>query len=191
MKIIVFEGVDGSGKTYIISKVRKQLVESNYKVLVYEDAGFSDLGVTLRPLLLENKLDEKTKFDLFCAIRRENLYILNRIKDNYDYVLIDRYLHSTLVYNNVFNDIGKTYYEMSRRIELIKPDHSFVIEPSNIEDVKERLLARGEEFDYIAIMNIIADYRKVTAFVKSLGYSCDILKNSNDDTITQQILKSI
>ncbi|WP_339332526.1 adenylyl-sulfate kinase, partial [Paulownia witches'-broom phytoplasma] len=54
-KLIVFEGLDGSGKTTLINKLKKSLINKGQKVKVYQGLGSSSIGNEIRNLFLYQK----------------------------------------------------------------------------------------------------------------------------------------
>ncbi|MBY7704682.1 hypothetical protein JIY74_31315 [Vibrio harveyi] len=52
---ITFEGIDGSGKTTAILKVKQELEKRGYKVLVTREPGGERIAEQLRQIILDNK----------------------------------------------------------------------------------------------------------------------------------------
>lgn len=99
-KIIVFEGMDGAGKTYLLNEVRKKLTQKNRTVLPLSNPyGQSKKSWTgrLHASIIQEKIDPINQALLYAAIVMENQKIYRNKR--YDYVLIDRYIHSTFAYN--------------------------------------------------------------------------------------------
>lgn len=119
-RLIVFEGLDGVGKTTIINQIKKRLVEQGYNVLVIANPyGLKKNSWTtkLHRMILQEKLKPLNQALLYLAIINENQYLYCNKK--YDFVLIDRYLQSTLAYN-VF------YPALNPRPSQYKIDHLVV-----------------------------------------------------------------
>ena len=99
--IIVFEGVEGSGKSYHISNVSKYLTNKNIDHIRLREPGGSLNSEKIRRLILNNKsnFNNNTDLLLYLAARSENLFLL---KKNYNkkIILIDRFIDSTVAYQH-------------------------------------------------------------------------------------------
>ena len=81
--LIIFEGIDGSGKTTQINYVINYLKKKNKKFIKLREPGGSKNSEVLRNLILKkkNKFDKYTDLLLYIAARNEN--IKNIISKNY------------------------------------------------------------------------------------------------------------
>jgi dTMP kinase len=100
-KLIVFEGVEGSGKTSQIKLCSSWLESLNISVVVTREPGGTDLGVALRRLLLEagNSIADKTELLLYAADRSQHVH--HHLMPNLArgaIILCDRYTDSTIAY---------------------------------------------------------------------------------------------
>ncbi|MGL9687836.1 MAG: dTMP kinase, partial [Candidatus Phytoplasma sp. TWB_XP] len=67
-KLIVFEGLDGSGKTTLINKLKNFLINKGNKVKIFQGLGSSSIGKEIRKLFLhQRKTSSKTKYFLSFA----------------------------------------------------------------------------------------------------------------------------
>ena len=99
--IIVFEGIEGSGKSLHLSLVANYLKQKKIKFIKIREPGGSLNSEKIRKLILSNKsnFNEITDLLLFLASRSENI---NLIKKNYNkkIILIDRFTDSTIAYQH-------------------------------------------------------------------------------------------
>jgi dTMP kinase len=100
-KFIVFEGVEGCGKTTQIQLTSEWLLSLDIPVIVTREPGGTDLGKHLRSLLLEasNKIDPRTELLLYAADRAQ--HVEQKLKPNLavgKYILCDRFIYSTIAY---------------------------------------------------------------------------------------------
>ncbi|MDF5718339.1 MAG: dTMP kinase [Rhizonema sp. NSF051] len=100
-KLIVFEGVEGSGKTTQIKLCSSWLQSLDISVVVTREPGGTDLGLELRRLLLEagNSIADKTELLLYAADRSQHVHhnlMPNLAKGAI--ILCDRYTDSTIAY---------------------------------------------------------------------------------------------
>jgi dTMP kinase len=100
--IIIFEGIEGSGKTLHINNVASYLKKKGRKFVKIREPGGNHNSEKIRKLILNNKsnFNKVTDLLLYLAARNEN--IVNIIKKNYGkkIILIDRFTDSTLAYQH-------------------------------------------------------------------------------------------
>ena len=100
--IIVFEGIEASGKSTSLKKVIKYLKTNQINYLSFREPGGTNLSEKLRSLMLNKKsaLSNKTDLFLLMASRSENIDKI--LKENYKkkVILIDRFIDSTLAYQH-------------------------------------------------------------------------------------------
>jgi len=149
-KFIVFEGIDGCGKTTQINEIFKWLPTSNlisndYSIVKTREPGGSLLGSKLRDLILSNNKDNVptnlTELLLYAADRTEHVTktIAPALK-NGDWVLSDRFSGSTLAYQGYGRNIDK---KIIKQLEIIacqgqKPDITFFLDISIEESFARR-----------------------------------------------------
>ena len=99
--IIVFEGIEGSGKSHHIKVVSKFLDKNKIKYIKIREPGGSLSSEKMRKLILNKKSNFNVKTDLllYLAARSENI---NLIKKTYKkkIILIDRFTDSTIAYQH-------------------------------------------------------------------------------------------
>ena len=104
-KVISFEGVDGSGKTTIIQQVAENLKEKGLSVIVLQEPGTTEAGLKIRQLLKSGvEMSPVTELLLFMASRADMVHrIVEDYQKNYDIILLDRFVDSTVVYQGYGN----------------------------------------------------------------------------------------
>ena len=99
--IIVFEGVEGSGKSYHLNHVCKYLKKKKISFIKLREPGGNTNSEKIRKLILDKKLkfNKNTDLLLYLASRSENISLL---KKNYKkkIILIDRFVDSTIAYQH-------------------------------------------------------------------------------------------
>ena len=106
--IIVFEGIEGSGKSLHIQNVAKYLKKRKIKFIKIREPGGTKTSEKIRNLILKkkNKFNKKTDLLLYLAARSENIEnIINKNKNKI--ILIDRFIDSTLAYQHYGMKINK------------------------------------------------------------------------------------
>ncbi|MEK9690782.1 MAG: dTMP kinase [Pelagibacteraceae bacterium] len=99
--IIVFEGIEGSGKTFHLDNVSNYLKRKKIPFLKIREPGGSKNSEIIRKLILNNKssFNKNTDLLLYLSARSENIEL---IKKNYKkkIILIDRFTDSTVAYQH-------------------------------------------------------------------------------------------
>ena len=81
--IIVFEGIEGSGKTTLINHLSKYFKKKNKKFIKFREPGGSKNSEKIRKFILNNKSNLNNKTDLL-------LYLASR-SENYEKIIIKNY----------------------------------------------------------------------------------------------------
>jgi len=128
--IIVFEGIEGSGKSYHIENVAKYLKKKKIDFEKLREPGGSENSEKIRKLILDNKsnFNKKTDLLLYLASRSENVEKI--IKKNYKkkIILIDRFVDTTIAYQHHAMGINKNLIDIMNNFLLnkIKVDFTFI-----------------------------------------------------------------
>jgi dTMP kinase len=99
--VIVFEGIEGSGKSYHVSNVSKYLKKKNIDHIKIREPGGSLNAEKIRKLILNDKSNFKKETDLllYLASRSENISLLKKYFRK-KVILIDRFVDSTVAYQH-------------------------------------------------------------------------------------------
>ena len=118
--IIVFEGIEASGKTTSIKQLSKYLAKNKIKFVKIREPGGSKYSEVIRKLILnkKSKLNTKTDMLLILASRSENFEKVIKKYKNKKVILIDRFTDSTIAYQ---------HYGMGINLNLIKKLNKFII----------------------------------------------------------------
>tara|TARA_B000000441_G_C21343261_1_gene123851 strand:+ start:126 stop:473 length:348 start_codon:yes stop_codon:yes gene_type:complete len=107
--IIVFEGIEGSGKSFHIKKIQEHLKINKIKFIKLREPGGSINSERIRKLILHKKsnFNKLTDLLLYMASRNENFHSI--IKKNYKkkVILIDRFIDSTIAYQHFGMGLNK------------------------------------------------------------------------------------
>jgi dTMP kinase len=111
MKFIVFEGLDGAGKSTLISKVQDFLVSrGQVSSIVIRDPGTSSVGEKIRTLLLDpqEKPCPRTEVLLYEAARAQLVdEIIRPTLAKKTWVLSDRFYSSTVAFQAFARNLGR------------------------------------------------------------------------------------
>ncbi len=128
--IIVFEGIECSGKTVHINNVANYLKKKGIKFIKIREPGGNKNSEKIRKLILNNKsnFNKVTDLLLYLAARNEN--IENTIKQNIGkkIILIDRFIDSTVAYQHFGMNIDIKFINMVNQflIKKIKVNFTFL-----------------------------------------------------------------
>ena len=117
--IIVFEGIECSGKSYHINQVAKYLDNKKINYFKFREPGGSINSEKIRKLILDDKcsFNKNTDLLLYLAARSENI---NELKKhiNKKIILIDRFIDSTVAYQ---------HYGMNVDLKIINQINQFLL----------------------------------------------------------------
>ena len=143
--IIVFEGIEGTGKTLHIKNVQNYLKINNIKFIKFREPGGSASSEKIRKFILSNKSNYQNLTDLFMylASRNENFHYI--ISKNYKkrVIIIDRFIDSTIAYQHYGMGINKRLIINLNKLILknIKPNFTF-INTVSMKNLKSRINKR-------------------------------------------------
>ena len=145
--IIVFEGIEGSGKTYHLNVLANYLKKKKIKFIKIREPGGSINSEKIRKLLLKkgNNFNKLTDLFLYMAARNEN-YINILLKNiNKKIILIDRFTDSTIAYQHYGMGVNLKLIKTLNILILKKINISFTfLNLVNIKNLKLRLKRRGK-----------------------------------------------
>ena len=123
--IIVFEGIEGTGKSHHIKNVAKHLKKNNEKFIQIREPGGSKNSEIIRKLILNNKstFNRYTDLLLYLSARSENIELIRK-NIGKTIILIDRFSDSTIAYQ---------HYGMGIDLKFIKNINDFLLKDINID----------------------------------------------------------
>ncbi len=149
--IIVFEGIEGSGKSFHINNVKNYLKKKKIKYIKLREPGGSKNSEKIRNLILNKKSNYNRLTDLllYMAARNENYVCI--IKKNYKkkVILIDRFVDSTIAYQHFGMGINKKFINYINNFILknVSPDFTF-LNIVNMKNLKIRVNKRSKKNRY-------------------------------------------
>ena len=197
---VVFEGIEGSGKSYQSLKLYKSIKKKNISVILTREPGGTPSAEKIRKVILDDYFhpDSKEKFDkytdtlLYLASRNE--HIVNKIKpaiSERKIIICDRFTDSTLAYQVYGKEVNKNLVDSVHKYILgsVKPDLTFVLK-ANISTALYRLKKRKKKNRYDKFSKNF--YIKVqNAFIKIAKNNkkrCVIVDTSKDTTDAEKII---
>ena len=198
--VIVFEGVEGSGKSHHINIVSKYLKKRDIPFFRIREPGGSINSEKIRKLILNknSNFNRNTDLLLYLASRSENMILLKKFY-NKKIILIDRFIDSTIAYQ---------HYGLGVELALIKSINKSILSNFKIsftflnlvnqKNMLKRLKARNhlnryDSFDknfYNKVQNgFIKLSKKNTTKYQIIDSNLDIKVNEN--LIINKIMKLI
>ena len=157
--IIVFEGIEGTGKSHHIKKVANYLKKKKITFIQIREPGGCINSEKIRKLILNNNsnFNKETDLLLYLSARSENIEMIKKNK-NKKIILIDRFSDSTIAYQ---------HYGMGINLKFIKDINNYLLKNINIdftflntvnkENMKNRLMKRKNLNRYDKSDNIFYD----------------------------------
>ena len=149
--LIVFEGVETSGKSTNLKKAIKYLKKNKIKHITFREPGGTKFSEKLRSLMLNKKSKLNTKTDLFLlmASRSENIDKILKKNLKKKVILIDRFIDSTLAYQHYGMGLDKELIFKMNNFLLgnLKPNFTF-LSVVNKKNMLKRLKSRKNNNKY-------------------------------------------
>jgi dTMP kinase len=140
---IVFEGVEGCGKSYQSQKLKNNLKKKGIIPVLTREPGGTKSAELIRTMILEDyfnkgkdeKFDKYTDTLLYLAARNE--HIKNKIKPalkKKKIVICDRFVDSTFAYQVYGKKVKKNFIDQIHKTILqgVKPNITFILKVSSI-----------------------------------------------------------
>jgi dTMP kinase len=149
---ITFEGIDGSGKTTQIRKLRQMLEAANIPFEVIREPGGTMIGEKIRSILLDKEhtnMSPEAELLLYEAARAQIVSerILPALASGRT-VICDRFYDSTVAYQGYARGLSLEAVDLVNRIATggLEPDLTFLMDMS-VQEAASRLEGRKNDSD--------------------------------------------
>ena len=198
--IIVFEGIEGSGKSHHISKVSRYLAKKKISYIKIREPGGSLNSEKIRRLILNKKSNFNVQTDLllYLAARSENINLIKKFYRK-KIILIDRFTDSTIAYQHYGMGVNLKIINLINKFLLkdIKVNFTFlnIVDKKNLflRLKKRRSLNRYDQFNMNFYNKVQKGFLKLAKsnkrFYKIIDSNIDI--KINEDLIINQLKKLI
>ena len=136
--VIVFEGIEGSGKSYHINCASKYLKKLNIDHIKLREPGGNKNSEKIRKLILDKKssFNKNTDLLLYLAARSENIQNLQKHYQK-KIILLDRFVDSTIAYQHYGLGVNRLFIDNINNALLknFRVDFTFL----NIVSIKNML----------------------------------------------------
>lgn len=195
-KLIIFEAIDGAGKTTQLELAYQELKAQGYEVVKTREPGGTVVGEKIRDVLLSDiEMNPITRAYLYASSRAEhNIQIDKWIKEG-KIVLCDRHMLSSLIYNK---DPEKKYsvYLINSYANNILLDHNidmnYILLDIDKENFFKRIKSR-EEINHLDLETIeFFEKRRKMYLTTGKYFSAKIIdSNGTIDETHNKIMKEI
>ena len=197
---ITFEGIEGSGKSYQILKLYKNLKKMNIPAILTREPGGTKSAEKIREIILKDyfhndfkeKFNEYTDTLLYLAARNE--HIIKKIKPaiyKKKIILCDRFVDSTTAYQVYGKGVDKNLVDYVHKHILgdIKPELTFVLKVK-ISKALQRLNRRRvkNRYDKFSKNFYIKAQNSFIKIAKKNKKRYFIIDNSKDSTNIEKII---
>jgi len=153
---IVFEGIEGTGKSYQINKLYNNLKKKKFNVIKTREPGGSATAEKIRNLIFSrksDKFDKLTDFYLMNAARNEHVKkTLLPAKKQKKIIISDRFTDSTYAYQVIGSKIDKKINSINQKYILkdFKPNLTIILK-ANFNTIYSRIKNRknNNKFDIL------------------------------------------
>ncbi len=194
-KFIVFEGIDGAGKTTQLKKLEQYLQQQNIAFYLTKEPTDGPIGSLIRNVLNKRiQLDERTMAALFLADRLD--HIQNPVNGMLQaqhagkLVITDRYYLSSYAYHSAYVPMEWVISANSECAKLMRPDVIFFLDISP-EASLERIRRTRSFLDLYEtkerLTQVRINYYKAIDAVKSTENVIILDGTQSEDNLFQQI----
>ena len=191
---IVFEGIEGSGKSSHSLSLVKKLKSLKISSVYLREPGGSKEAECIRNFLLKNenkKFNSLTDTLLYLAARNEN--VLKKIKPFYKkkIIICDRFVDSTLAYQHYGLGVKKHFINFVNKeiMGSIKPDYTFLmylnVNKSILRISNRKIINRYDKFKKSFYKKVQNGFLKISSKNKSKYM---IINSSNKFETNQTII---
>tara|TARA_B100000945_G_scaffold27718_2_gene19344 strand:+ start:20588 stop:21229 length:642 start_codon:yes stop_codon:yes gene_type:complete len=148
---VVFEGLDGSGKSTQVKILLDKLISDNYQVLPLREPGSTEIGEKILNILdSKQELTPIMEFLLFSISR--SAVVNEKIKpalETNKIVLCDRYFYSSIAYQGAGRNLDKEYIDFTNQLIIDKtiPDIVFYLDLTWEEKINRKGIDKSDRFE--------------------------------------------
>ncbi|NAZ13430.1 MAG: dTMP kinase [Desulfurococcales archaeon] len=158
-KLIVFEGIDGAGKTTVSRKIVEILSSKGFKTFYTREPSDSPFAQLLNDL--KTKIDTGPIIDALAMSLDRAFHMMNevepRLAEGY-VVVMDRYYHSTIAYQGAMGADIKWIRDINRVFR--RPDIAFYLDVS-VETAMRRIRDKKSRWPFYEFKDFLSKVRDI------------------------------
>lgn len=138
--LIVFEGIDGVGKTTLSKLLTDELIKRGIRTIRYEDIEEKEGGFNLVKLFVKKQAPVNSSLFFYIASAIHKSQQIEKLLNN-SWVVCDRYIYSTLAYHKI-RKADLSLISNIKNLPIRIPDFSFLVkikERVRLQRIKSRL----------------------------------------------------
>ncbi len=155
---IVFDGVDGAGKSTQLDMFVQWLRDQGHDVVTCKDPGSTELGEQIRKILLDKHdvpISMRAEMMLFTTARTQLIeQVVRPALEKRQIVVLDRYIFSTVVYQGYAGNLdpGELWTINLLATGSLLPDITFILDipidvaMERLGNTLDRVESRGKEY---------------------------------------------
>ncbi|WP_295153884.1 dTMP kinase [uncultured Brachyspira sp.] len=188
-KLIVLEGIDGSGKSSIGIMLTDTLNNMGVKSIYTFEPTHAYYGSKLRESMFSKDLKPEEELSLFIADRKDHIkhMIKPAISDGY-VIVLDRYMHSSMAYQGA-KGIDIEYIYNLHKDFIIIPDIEFILHLP-IETALDRIIKKRGFVDRFENKNYLENVDKIFSSIND-SYIHHIDASKDEKYINNELLNII
>ncbi len=186
---IVFDGIDGNGKTTQVELLSKYLKKNNFDIFLISEPSESEHGKKIENLLRKKEAARISKEKWFELFKKDTEDVVRKIKGALNegkIVICDRHYYSTLAYQLDENE----WQEYAS--QFLMPTITFIIDITAnlaIERIKKKYKITKEKRAYFEKLKLLRKIRK--KFILLPTFLKDNIKIIDGNRPTQEIAEDI
>jgi dTMP kinase len=153
MAFLVFEGIDGSGKSTLIKGLQKELSERQISFVTTREPGGTALGDEIRQMLLRCKGETpapRTELLLYAAGRAQHVdFVIGPALEKKQWVLCDRFDASSVAFQSGGRGLDRAEIDWLNNFatKKIRPDLYVLLDITVEESEKRRAHREADRFE--------------------------------------------
>lgn len=188
-KLIVLEGIDGSGKSSSGISITNSLNNLGIKSIYTFEPTHAYYGSKLRESMLSKDLKPEEELSLFIADRKEHINHMIRPAINDGYVVVlDRYMYSSIAYQGA-KGIDKKYIYSLHKDFIVEPDLVFILH-LNIETALKRIMEKRGFVDRFENKHYLEEVDKIF-YSFNAPYIYHIDADKDEENVNNELLNII
>ena len=156
---IVFDGIDGAGKTTQVELLASALRSAGFKVTTSKEPTDGQWGQKIRESATSGRMPLEEELDAFIKDRQEHIStLIQPALDNNEIVILDRYYYSTICYQGASGADRNSLRDQVLAM-AVKPDVTFIMDV-NPHISQERIEVRDgapNEFENVTFLTKVRE----------------------------------
>ncbi|MBN1755851.1 dTMP kinase [bacterium] len=193
---ITVEGLDGSGKTTQIAKLKGYLEDNGHIVYLTREPGGTPLAERIRDIILDKSSGNVlplTEFFLYLACRYQHTYevIKPKLEQNV-FVISDRYADSSVAYQGGGRELTRNLVMTFNKVATggLEPDLTFFIDLTPEEAIK-RIEKTGKTKDRLEDQSISFHQRVREGYIELCELFPDRIKRIDGEGSAEEVWEAI